>query len=185
MSVTLHDKVCVCVCIHIVQRVKKKPIPKLDKQVALMYMCGNFNIQTHIHIKSNMHNIMLTCTHIHAHVHMHIHTVTYTHTRTLTITYLQCTYTHTHISQIIYTAPSGHILTKTELQVLRSLLATYSNEKLKEIQLSIGEKEAIHNITREEVERSLQQRGLEAIASGLKDNIEKGTVFLLKIQHNS
>jgi hypothetical protein len=61
--------------------------------------------------------------------------------------------------------------------VLESLLATYSDEKLKEIQLSIQEKEKIQDITREEVEKALQQNGLEVIASGLKYNIEKGVVL--------
>ena len=61
--------------------------------------------------------------------------------------------------------------------MLASLLTAYSDEKLKEIQLFIQEKQKIQDITREEVERSLQQNGLEAIASDLKDNIEKGMVL--------
>ena len=58
--------------------------------------------------------------------------------------------------------------------MLASLLTTYSDKKLKEILLFIQE---IQDITREEVERSLLQNGLEAIASDLKDNIEKGVVL--------
>ena len=61
--------------------------------------------------------------------------------------------------------------------MLTSLLTTYSDINLKEIQLFIQEKQEIQDITREEVERSLQQSGLEAIASDLKDNIEKGAVL--------
>ena len=48
-------------------------------------------------------------------------------------------YTHKHDT---HTVPSGHILTKLELQILGSLLVTYDDEKLKEIQLSIKEKKA-------------------------------------------
>ena len=74
----------------------------------------------------------------------------------------------------LHTVPSGHILTKIELQVLATLLATYSDEKMKEIQLSIQEKQDISDISREEVEKTLRQSGLTSIADGLKDNIEKG-----------
>ena len=61
-----------------------------------------------------------------------------------------------------------------ELQVLANLLATYSDEKLKEIKLSIQEKQEVGHISREEVERSLRQSGLMSVADGLKDSIEKG-----------
>ena len=91
-----------------------------------------------------------TCTRIHTHVH-----------------------THTHIYSS-HTVPSGYILTKQELQVLGALLATYSEERLKDIQLSIQEEKEIRDISREEVEKSLRQSGLASIADGLKDNIEKG-----------
>ena len=74
----------------------------------------------------------------------------------------------------LHIAPSGYILSKTELQVLANLLATYSDEKLKEIKLSIEEKQEVGHISREEVERSLRQSGLMSVADGLKDNIEKG-----------
>ena len=69
--------------------------------------------------------------------------------------------------------PSGHILTKQELQVLGTLLAPYTDEKLKELQLSI-QKEQEGDILREEVERLLRQNGLTMIADRLKDDIEKG-----------
>ena len=79
---------------------------------------------------------------------------------------------HTHLHAV----PSGHILTRDELQILRGLLASYSNEKIQSIQLSLQEKQEIRDISREEVEKSLHQSGLEAIADRLKDNLEKGTV---------
>ena len=66
---------------------------------------------------------------------------------------------------------------------MASLLTTYSDEKLKEIQLFIQEKQEIQDITREEVERSLQQSGLEAIAIDLKDNIEKGVVLYWRAEN--
>ena len=81
-------------------------------------------------------------------------------------------HTHTHTSHAI---PSGHILTKQELQVLGALLATHSEEKLRQIQLSIEEEQYIRDISREEVEKSLRQSGLAPMADRLKDNIEKGT----------
>ena len=55
--------------------------------------------------------------------------------------------------------------------MLANLLATYSDEKLKKIKLSIQEKQ---DISREEVERSLRQSGLRSVANGLKESIEKG-----------
>jgi hypothetical protein len=58
--------------------------------------------------------------------------------------------------------------------VLSTLLAAYSDEKLKSIKLSLHEEQKIRDISREEVERSLWQSGLASIANGLKDNIEKG-----------
>ena len=69
--------------------------------------------------------------------------------------------------------PSGHILTVQELQVLRTLLAPYTDEKLKELQLLIQRKEE-GEISREEVEKSLRQSGLTMVADRLKDDIEKG-----------
>jgi hypothetical protein len=69
---------------------------------------------------------------------------------------------------------SGHILTKRELQVLGTLLAAYSDEKLKSVQLSLQKEQEIRDISREEVEESLRQRDLAFMADGLKDNIEKG-----------
>ena len=80
---------------------------------------------------------------------------------------------HTHTPHI-YTVPSGHILTREELQVLGALLARYSDEKLKSIQLSLQEEQEIRDISREEVEKSLRQSGLASMADGLKDDIEKG-----------
>ena len=68
---------------------------------------------------------------------------------------------------------SGHILTKQELQVLRTLLAPYTDEKLKELQLLIQKKQE-GELLREDVEKSLRQSGLTMIADRLKDDIEKG-----------
>ena len=79
-------------------------------------------------------------------------------------------------------APSGHILSNQELQVLTNLLATYSDEKLSEIKLSIEEKQGIKRISREEVEKSLRQSGLMSVADGLKENIEKG-IYWNKLTH--
>ena len=82
---------------------------------------------------------------------------------------------HTHTPHT-YTVPSGHILTREELQVLGALLARYSDEQLKSIKLSLQEEQEIRDISREEVEKSLRQSGLASMADGLKDDIEKGIV---------
>ena len=71
--------------------------------------------------------------------------------------------------------PSGHILTLQELQVLGTLLAPYTDEKLKELQLLIQRKQE-GVISREEVEVLLRQSGLTMLADRLKDDIEKGKV---------
>ena len=117
-----------------------------------------------------------TCTHIltpHVHTHscMHecIHTVYTIHTSHVHTH--KCTHTYKH------TAPLGYILSKDELHILQGLLASYSNEKIQSIQLSLQEKQEIRDISREEVEKSLRQSGLEAMADSLKDNLEKGTIF--------
>ena len=73
-----------------------------------------------------------------------------------------------------YTVPSGHILTREELQVLGALLSRFSDEKLKSIQLSLQEEQEIRDISREEVEKSLRQSDLASMADGLKNDIEKG-----------
>ena len=99
---------------------------------------------------------------MHAHTHC-IHTCKYIHMHTHTL--------HT------YTVPSGHILTREELQVLGALLSRFSDEKLKSIQLSLQEEQEIRDISREEVEKSLRQSGLASMADGLKDDIEKGIVW--------
>ena len=71
--------------------------------------------------------------------------------------------------------PSGHILTKQELQVLSTLLDPYTDEKLKKFQLSIQKKQhGDSDISREEVETLLRQSGQVMIADRLKDDIEKG-----------
>ena len=80
-----------------------------------------------------------------------------------------------HLTRVV---PSGHILTKQELQVLGTMLATYSDEKLKSIQLSLREEQEIRDISREEVEKILRQSGLASMADGLKDNIGKGIAWL-------
>ena len=58
--------------------------------------------------------------------------------------------------------------------MLGALLSRFSDEKLKSIQLSLQEEQEIRDISREEVEKSLQQSGLASMADGLKDDIEKG-----------
>ena len=97
-------------------------------------------------------------------------------TATVNVPALTYMYTHTLyvLTLLACTVPSGHILTKEELQVLGAMLATYSDEKLKSIQLSLQEEQEIRNISREEVEKSLRQSGLASMADTLKDNIEKG-----------
>ena len=69
--------------------------------------------------------------------------------------------------------PLGHILTKQELQVLSTLLTPYTDEKLKELQLSIQKKQE-GDISREEVEILLRQSGQVMVAENLKDEIKKG-----------
>ena len=101
---------------------------------------------------------------MHTHIHVPALTRTYTHAHTL------LTYT--------CAVPSGHILTKEELQVLGAMLATHSDEQLKSIQLSLQEKQEIRDISREEVEKYLRQSGLASMADALKDNIEKGIAWI-------
>ena len=78
------------------------------------------------------------------------------------------TYTHTHTH-----TPSGHILTKLELQVLATVLAKYTDENFKDLKHFIQEKQG-GDISREEVERLLRQSELTLIADGLKEYLEKG-----------
>ena len=154
-------------------------------------VASNFPIKTLVarRLPTNAHvhcTYVYLCIRVHTqHILTNTHTHTTLHTDALThsiyihmYTYHTCSYTYTHIHMMctLHTVPSGHILTNLELQVLASLLATYTDEKLKEIQLSIQEKQGIHAISREEVERSLRQSGLTSIADGLKDNIEKGII---------
>ena len=80
---------------------------------------------------------------------------------------------------IHYIVPSGHILTKLELQVLATLLNKYSDENLEQIKLSIQKKEGT-NILREDIEKSLRTGGLTSIADDLKDSLEKGKTDQLK-----
>ena len=102
---------------------------------------------------------------------MHIPAFTRTYTRARTLLTYTCT----------CAVPSGHILTKEELQVLGAILATQSDEQLKSIQLTIQEEQEIRDISREEVEKYLRQSGLASKADGLKDNIEKGIAWLLTL----
>ena len=51
---------------------------------------------------------------------------------------------------------------------------SYGSDKLKSFQLSLQEEQEIRDISREEVERSLRQSGLDSMAEGLRDNLEKG-----------
>ena len=73
----------------------------------------------------------------------------------------------------MHAVPSGHILTKSEFQVLSRLLAAYSNDKIKEIQQAIQKKSG-RSISREEVERSLRVVGMMTIADELEQNLQKG-----------
>lgn len=73
----------------------------------------------------------------------------------------------------MHTTPSGHILTKSELQVLAKVLAIHSNEKVKEIIAAIKEKQG-GDILLEEVESSLRESGLTSVADDLKGNLDKG-----------
>ena len=108
---------------------------------------------------------------------MHIPAFTRTYTRARTLLTYTCT----------CAVPSGHILTKEELQVLGAMLATQSDEQLKSeqlkseqlksMQLTIQEEQEIRDISREEVEKYLRQSGLASMADGLKDNIEKGIAW--------
>ena len=82
-------------------------------------------------------------------------------------------HTHTHTHTLLHTTPSGHILTKLELQVLATVLAKYTDENFKDLKHFIQEKQD-EDISREEVERSLWQSGLTSIADGLKETLEKG-----------
>ena len=56
---------------------------------------------------------------------------------------------------------------------MAALLTKYSDDKLVQIKLSITQKK---DISREEIESSLQKEGLTSIADDLKDNLEKGEV---------
>ena len=95
------------------------------------------------------------------------------HVPALTRTY---TYAHTLLTYAC-AIPSGHILTKEELQVLGAMLATNSDEQLKSIQLSLQEEQEIQDISREEVEKYLRQSGLASMADRLKDDLEKGIAW--------
>ena len=56
--------------------------------------------------------------------------------------------------------------------MLGALLAVYNDKKLKEIKVSIQEKQD-GGISREEVERLLRQSGLTSITDGLKESLVK------------
>ena len=85
--------------------------------------------------------------------------------------FLIINHTHSH------TTPSGHILTKDELNILRRLLADYSDEKLTEIRRRFEENQD-GDILREEVERSLREKGLTEIADVLKESLVEGNYHL-------
>ena len=74
---------------------------------------------------------------------------------------------------LLFTVPSGHILTKFELQVLSGLLAAYSNEKIREILQSIHSKQG-GDMSREEIEKMLRDGGLQTIAEELEQSLQKG-----------
>ena len=73
-------------------------------------------------------------------------------------------------SSDVLTAPSGHILTKDELDVLATLLG---DEKLNAIKTFVEERQG-RDITREEVERLLMGHGFTSLANSLEDNLKKG-----------
>ena len=75
------------------------------------------------------------------------------------------TYTHT--------VPKGHILTKQELEVLARILAVYSDVKIKELQLTIQQKQG-GEITLEEVIKLIQESSHTSIADTLEDDMKKG-----------
>ena len=91
--------------------------------------------------------------------------------------FINCTHALTH------TAPSGHILTKEELYILRRLLADYSDSKLKEISRRFEENQD-GDIVREEVESALREKGLASIADDLKENLEKGYCLNMRLYIN-
>ena len=62
-------------------------------------------------------------------------------------------------------------MTNLELQVLRELLATYSDGKGKGLLLPVVEQQ---EVSLEEVEGALREIGLTNLASRLKDDIIKG-----------
>ena len=76
-------------------------------------------------------------------------------------------------------APTGHILSRLELQALDSLLSAYSDESLREIRLTVQRQRGVTAISREEVEWLLRQRGQFSFAEFLEESIEKGTSFEL------
>ena len=65
-------------------------------------------------------------------------------------------------------------MTKRELEGLSALLDLYSKEAIDKIKLEIHGKQG-ENISREEVERLLQQYGLQQVADDFEGSIEKGT----------
>ena len=97
----------------------------------------------------------------------------HTHTAYAHAKFNKLTHAHIHTPHTC-TVPSGHILTREELQVLHALLARYSDDSLKSIQLSLQKKQKIRDISLEEVKNSLRQSGLASMADRLKDDIENG-----------
>ena len=59
-----------------------------------------------------------------------------------------------------------------ELEALDKVLAAYSDEKVKEVRLSLKERRG-GDISLEEIEKSLRENELTSIADDLKDNLEK------------
>ena len=73
----------------------------------------------------------------------------------------------------MHAVPTGHILTKQELRVLDTILAVYSDEKIKEILLTIQRKH--DSVSLEEVTRLLHECGQALVADGLEESMKKGT----------
>ena len=91
---------------------------------------------------------------------------------------------HAHIlcghSSSILSIYSGHILTRRELEGLSALLDLYSKETIDKIRLEIYGKQG-EDISREEVERLLQQHGLQQVADDFEGSIEKGMQKIIEL----
>ena len=67
-----------------------------------------------------------------------------------------------------------------ELEALDKVLAAYSDEKVKEVRLSLKERRG-GDISLEEIEKSLRENELTSIADDLKDNLEKSKYVTVQL----